>query len=78
MWGSCVLIPELVCQNLLHELHLEHPSICRMKSLTQTVIWWPSIDSDIKEMVKGCQECQLTRAAPVVSSLNPLPWPSKP
>ena len=29
-------------------------------------------------MVKGCNECQLTRAATPVVQLNPLPWPSKP
>ena len=28
-------------------------------------------------MVKGCNECQLTRVVPPVAPLNPLPWPSK-
>ena len=49
-----------------------------MKGLAWTVIWWPNIDSEIEEMVKGCNECQLTRATPPVAPLNPLPWPSKP
>ena len=46
--------------------------------LAWTVIWWPNIDSEMEEMVKGCSECQLTRAATPVSPLHPLPWPSKP
>ena len=49
-----------------------------MKGLARTVICWPNIDSEIEGMVKGCNECQLTRAAPPVASLNPLPRPPKP
>ena len=47
------------------------------EGLARTGIWWPNIDSEVEEMVKGCNECQLTRAAPPVAPLNPLPWPSK-
>ena len=42
------------------------------------MIWWPNIDSEIDEMVKRCNACQLVRVAPPVAPLNPLPWPSKP
>ena len=49
-----------------------------MKRLARTVILWPNIDSEMEEMVKGCNECQLTRAALPVASLNLLPWPFKP
>ena len=78
MWGSRVVIPAPGRKKLLQELHMGHPGICRMKGLARTVMWWPNIDSQIEEMVKGCNECQLTRAAPAVAPLNPLPWPSKP
>ena len=74
MWGSRVVIPP-GRQKLLQELHIGHPGICRMKGLARTVMWWPNIDSHIEEMVKGCNECQMTTAVP---PLNPLPWPSKP
>ena len=49
-----------------------------MKALARTVIWWPKLDMDIEEMVKGCNECQLTRSMPPAAPLNPLPWPTKP
>ena len=77
-WGSCVAVPAQGRQKLLQELHIGHPGICRMKGLARTVMWWPNIDSQIEDIVKGCNECQLTRAAPAVAPLNPLPWPSKP
>ena len=41
-------------------------------------MWWPNMDSQIEDIVKGCNECQLTRAVPALTPLNPLPWPSKP
>ena len=78
MWGTRVVVPAQGRTKLLQELHIGHPGICRMKRLARTVIWWPNIDSELEEMVKGCNECQLTRAAPPVAPLNPLPWPSKP
>ena len=78
MWGSQVVVPTQGRTKLLQELHIGHPGICRMKGLARTVVWWPNIDSEIEEMVKVCNECQLTRAAPPVAPLNPLPWPSKP
>ena len=78
MWGSRVVIPEPGCQKLLQELHIGHPGICRMKGLARTVMWRPNIDLHIEEIVKGCNECQMTRAVPAVAPLNPLPWPSKP
>ena len=78
MWGAWVVIPAQGHAKLLQELHIGHPSICRMKGLARTVIWWSNIDSEIEEMVKGCNECQLMRAAPPVAPLNPLPWPINP
>ena len=78
VWGARVFVPAQGYTKLLHELHIGHPGICRMKGLARTVIWWPNINSEIEEMVKGCNECQLTTAAPPVAPLNPLPWPSKP
>ena len=50
----------------------------KMKTLVHTVIWWLKVDTDIEKMVKGCNECQLTRPMPPVAPLNPLPWPTKP
>ena len=35
-------------------------------------------DTEIEEMVRCCNECQMTRLMPPVALLNPLPWPVKP
>ena len=52
---------------MLQELHLGHSGMARMKALARTVIWWPKIDENIEEMVKGCTECQKMRANPTVA-----------
>ena len=56
MWGARVVVLTQGCTKLLHELHIKHPGIHRMKGPARTVIWWPNIDSEIEEMVKGCQQ----------------------
>ena len=66
MWGSHVVIPPPGRKKLLQELRIGHPGICRMKGLARTVMWWPNIDSQIEDIVKGCNECQLTRASPAL------------
>ena len=38
--------------------------VLKVGVVKSTVVWWPNIDPEIEEMVKGCNECQLKRAAP--------------
>ena len=35
-------------------LHIGHPAMLKMKALAITVMRWPKLDTDIEEMVKGC------------------------
>lgn len=56
LWVTCVLIPPQKRQQLLQELHIEHSGMSRIKSLARTVIWWSKLDSDIEDMVEGCNE----------------------
>ena len=48
-----------------------NPGVCRMKSLARGVVWWPGIDKDIENMVKGCHQCQVN-----CKSSAPAPWES--
>ena len=77
LWGTRVLIPPQGRQRILEELYIGHPGMSKMKALACTVIWWPKLDSEIEEMVRCCDECQMTRSVPPVAPLNPLPWPVK-
>ena len=52
--------------------------ICRMKSLAQSYIWWPSMDSDVEQMAHTCNECSSNQKSPAKAPLHPWEWPSQP
>ena len=58
LWGGRVVVPRKLRDKVLHELHVTHPGISQMKSLTHQYIWWPGLDLDIENRVKSCNACQ--------------------
>ena len=78
MWGGKVVIPPPGRKPLLVELHGAHPGVSRMKSLAQSLMWWPGMDCEIEDMVKHCMECQQDRPAPPPAPLHPWNWPTRP
>ena len=56
LWGQRVVIPTSLQSRVLHELHLEHPGVNRMKALARSFVCWVNLDKDIKELVKTCQQ----------------------
>ena len=78
LWGNWVVIPPLGRQQVLEELHSDHPGIARMKALARMFVWWPLMDKQIEERVKGCWECQQHQPAPAKAPLHPWEWPFQP
>ena len=78
LWGSRVVVPEAVRSNVLEVLHQGHPGISRSKSLARSIVWWPRIDNDLKEKVKGCLHCQSNSKSPAPAPLHRWEWPSRP
>ena len=58
MWGMTVVIPASLRQCCLNELHKAHVDVVKMKSLAQSLLWWPRLDAAIEWMVKACDLCQ--------------------
>ena len=77
LWGIRVVVPERWRQRLLSELHHDHPGICKMKSIAQSYMWWPEMDSSIEEMAKSCPDCQAVKSSPPAAPLQPWEWPSR-
>ena len=73
-----MIIPEVLREKLLQELHKDHPGVIRMKSVGRSFMWWPGLDKDIENRAKSCQSCQAVKRAPPVAPLHPWVWPSKP
>ena len=71
MWGIRVVIPPQMRGCVLNELHQSHPVIVRMKSLAGLYVWWPGIDREIEQMVRGCESCNLQRDNVPLAPLHP-------
>ena len=78
LWGARIIVPPQGRASMLSELHETHPGFSRMKALARSYIWWPKMDQDIEDLVKGCQTCQENRASPTTAPLHPWQWPSEP
>ena len=77
LWGARIIVPPQGRASMLSELHEAHPGSSRMKALARSYIWWPKMDQDIEDLVKGCQTCQENRASPTTAPLHPWQWPSE-
>lgn len=64
MRNSRVYIPRKLRPEILRELHAAHFGISRMKSLARTYCWWSGMDSEIENLAKNCESCQLNKHNP--------------
>ena len=78
LWRNRVVIPPQGRQYILDELHISHPGVTRMKSLSRMFVWWPNMDSNIEVLVKTCSVCQSQRPTPPSAPIQPWRWLSKP
>ena len=78
LWGMRVIVPFMLRDRVLQELHRGHQGIARMKSLARSHVWWPKIDSELEERAKKCSPCQEQKNAPPKAPLNPWSWPQSP
>ena len=58
LWGMHVIIPSLLRNRLLRELHEERPAIVATKAFARSYLWWPNLDAEIELMVQNCEVCQ--------------------
>ena len=78
LWGIRVIVPQKLREQLLDELHRDHPGISRMKAVARSYIWWPGIDKAVENLAKSCASCQAVKHSPAVAPLQPWVWPAQP
>ena len=76
--GTRVVIPAKYQESVLAELHLNHPGIVRMKALARLHVWWPTLDTDIEQLVRSCEICQTSHGKAPSTTDNPWIWPHRP
>ena len=73
-----VVIPAKYQKSVLEELHLNHPGIVQMKALARLRVWWPTLDTDIEQLVRSCEIWQTSHGKAPITSGNPWIWPQRP
>jgi hypothetical protein len=73
LMGTRVIIPKSLQESILRLLHDSHPGIVRMKALARSVCWWPNMNKDIEDMVRNCEQCQISNFRPDCSAN--VAWP---
>lgn len=72
MWGSRVVIPSKLREQLLESIHRSHLGMVKTKSVCRAHFWWPNLDQGIEEMIRGCEQCCQLLPDPGKAQL--IPW----
>ena len=76
--GTKVIIPTVLREQVLAEIHEGHTGIVRMKAVARMHVWWPNIDREIESCVYECNDCQRNSRNPAKAPVHPWEQPEKP
>lgn len=66
--GARIVIPSSLRPDVLALAHEGHPGMTSMKTRLRRKVWWPRMDLNVEQTVKGCRGCQMMTIFP-----NPEP-----
>lgn len=69
-YGNRIVIPDALKIDILNLLHDTHIGVCRMKASARQYVWWPTIDTDIEDFARHCNECQAMQTTPSKTPLS--------
>ena len=69
LWGIRVVVPEVLRERLLKELHHDHSAMLRVKTVARAR-WWPRLDSDVEVLARQCVTCLAVKNAPPPAPLT--------
>ncbi|XP_058836807.1 uncharacterized protein K02A2.6-like [Topomyia yanbarensis] len=73
-----VVIPPILRQAVLNDLHIAHMGVVKMKGLARSFVYWPGIDLDIERTAKSCNDCARNAAVPPKFNTHHWEYPSGP
>ena len=76
-WGSRAIVPAALRERMLDVLHEGHLGMAKSKAVARGYVWWPNLDKDIEKMIRRCQGCQETAAAPAATPLHRWEYPAR-
>ncbi|XP_045778211.1 uncharacterized protein K02A2.6-like [Maniola jurtina] len=78
IWGYRMIIPKILRERVLKEIHDGHPGIVKMKQIARNYVYWEGLDADIERVSAQCAACVSQRPAPPAAPLHSWPWPAEP
>ena len=75
--GTKVIIPTVLREQVLAEIHEGHTGIVRMKAVARMHVWWPNINREIENCVYECNDCQRNPRNPTITPVHPWEQPGK-
>ena len=72
------MVPVQKRKEILTKLHASHQGIERTKQRARQIVYWPGINSDIKNTVEACTKCQEHQPSLQQEPLQRDPLPSRP
>ena len=73
-----IVVPVQKRKEILTKLHASHQGIERTKQRARQIVYWPGINSDIKNTVEACTKCQEHQPSLQQKPLQRDPLPSRP
>nr|CAX83705.1 Gag-Pol polyprotein [Schistosoma japonicum] len=70
MFADCVIVLNNLRSHVLKQLHTAHSGIGRMKAIARSYVYWPNIDKDIEDLVRGCIKCAAASKHPRKAELH--------
>ena len=76
--GNRIVVPRSLRGRVLEIAHAGHQGIVKTKSLIRSRIWYPGIDKQVEQKIKGCRECQANVHSRVYEPMRPSEMPDGP
>ena len=70
LYGARLVIPNKLRRQVLDLLHECHFGIQRMKQLARTAVYWPNINSDIRDLCRQCSTCAGHQSEPSKAAVH--------
>ena len=78
LYGARIVVPAALRRRVLARLHDSHRGAEATKRRARQVVYWPGIDSDIVNVVRACEPCQVLKPSQQQEPLQCDDHPTRP
>ena len=73
-----IVIPTVIRKQVMKLAHEGHQGMTRTKARLRQKVWWPSMNSEVEELIRACHPCQLVGPRPRPEPIRSTPFPPGP